>query len=435
MSASPSSPKNQPGSRAGWAWVPTLYVAESLPYALVNLFAIPFFTLRGIPLHQVAFWTSLLGLPWVLKPLWSPLLEGTRRLPAAIVAAQFFIGALFATTAMLTDTDQWFFACVGLFAVIGIFSATHDALIDGFYIRTLSPDRQAFFSGVRNTFYRIGLLLGGSLLLILQERLSKNTLFSETPGVSWAVVFALAGIFIILLAAYHTFALRGNTVLAPCAAAPASPHYWQVIITFFQKPGIIGMLAFMLLYRFAEALLIKVTPMFMLLPRDQGGLGLNQTQYSLIYGTLGLIALLVGGLFGGWLVSQKGLRTCFWPMALALNVPDLVYVYLAYARPESLSPVALCVGIEQFGYGFGFTAFMVYLLYAARGPYAIAHYALCTAFMALGVVLPGVFSGFLAEELGFTGFFTLVCALTTVSFFAVKIAPLRENFGKGSAAL
>ena len=411
--------------------MPSVYVLEGMPYNLVNVLALAYFTLKGIGIDEVAFWISLLGLPWVVKPLWSPLLERLRRPERAIWALQGVMGCLFLLMGSLSGSPHWYIASLLALGAVSLTSATHDCVADGFYIRALKEGDQSFFSGIRNTFYRAGLLIGGGLILVLYGELKDFPLCAQNETCAWQFTFGAVALCFLAGAFYHWKALPVLGEKAhDCTAKGEEASYWEIWGAFFRKPKILRMLAFILLYRFAEALLVKTAPVFMLTSRAEGGLGLTAAQYGAIYGTLGVIALLCGGIIGGWIISRSGLKNWFWPMAIALNLPDIFYVYLALAQPENIYLTGACVAIEQFGYGFGFTAFMVYLLYVARGNYPTAHYALCTAFMALGMLLPGLISGELALHWGFPVFFSVVCGATVFSFLAVKIAPLDENFGK-----
>ncbi len=424
-------PEHPHAQQRGWLWVPSVYFLEALPYNLAHVFALAYFTLRGVSVDQVALWTSLLGLPWVLKCLWSPWLERFRRPGMAICALQAAMGAVLIVLACCVENAHWFAISIFLLAALGLCSATHDCVADGFYIRRLPENVQAFFSGIRNTFYRLGMLAAGGGLIICYGYLKDISVFEEKPHAPWMAAFALAAVVFLLGAAYHLIALPRRASAPSCQDPQVNRmSYWQVVSTFLRKPAIGRMILFVLLYRFAESFLLKITPIFMLAQRDEGGLGLTEVQYGTVYGTFGMIALLCGGILGGWLISRIGLKRCFWPMAVAINVPDVLYVYLAAAQPENIHVVASCVLVEQFGYGFGFTAFMVYLLYMARGAYPTAHYAICTALMALGVLVPGALSGFLARAMGFTSFFVLACVATVLSFLAVRIAPLAGDFGR-----
>ncbi len=422
-------PETPHAPKTPWLWVPSVYVMQSLPFAVVTALSVILFTTGGLETRWIGLWTSLLALPWVLKPFCAPLLESVQKVRRVIVAFQAAMGILFLLCAAVLSLEQWPWALLALFLAVGILSALHDALVDGFYIRALVEKQQSFFSGIRSTFFRIGMLLGVGGAAFACGKLER---FGFSTQAAWQGVFVLLGGLCLLLAAYHAgvFATLHPPARTRADIEKTSASYATVVIAFFQKKQLWAMLGFVLLYRFAEGMLTKLSPIFMLKERGQGGLGLSVEHYGLLGGTFGVLALITGGIFGGWLVSRVGLKKCFWPMAFMLNVPDLLYVGLAWWQPQHLATIGACVVVEQFGYGFGFTAFMVYLLYAARGAYPTAHYAILTGVMALSLLIPGALSGYVVEYLGFFQAFVLVCALTSLSFLAVKIAPLEGDFGR-----
>ncbi len=412
-----------------WSWVPTLYLAEGLPYALVTGVSLVFYKNLGVSNTATAFWSALLGLPWIFKPLWAPVVDllHTRRL--WIWVTQLFMGAVLAGVALALPLPHYYPVTIALFWLLAFASATHDIAADGFYLLSLAEGDQSLYSGVRNTFYRVANIAAQGGLVIFAGKMHALTGSQVT---AWLLAFALAAGIVFGLAIYHRRMLP-RPVADFADMKPAvkfSANFMATFTGFFQQPKIVMMLAFVLLYRFGEAQLLPVARLFLLDARDRGGLGLTNEQFGWIYGAFGVGALLLGGLLGGWLVSRRGLKFWLWPMLFAIHLPDAVFIWLAYVRPENLFAIGAGVAVEQFGYGFGFTAFMLYLIRMARGPHATAHYALCTAFMALGLTLPGMWSGWLQERLGYQHFFVWVILATVPSFLVALKIPLETEFGR-----
>ena len=416
--------------RTPWAWVPSLYLAEGLPNALVMFAAVVMYKDLKLSNAEIALYTSWLALPWVIKPLWSPVVDIFRTRRAWIWAMQLVLGASLAGVALTIPTSAFVQATLAFLFLVAFGSATHDIAADGFYMMGLAEREQSFFVGVRNTCYRLANIGAQGGLVVLAGVILRRT---ENPVLAWQVAFGVAAGLMTLLGVYHWIVLPrpGSDVAGRLdSAGRFIREFLGTFIAFFRKPGILRVLAFLLFYRFAEAQLSKVASLFVLETRDQGGLGLGTDQVGIIYGTVGVIALLLGGILGGLAASRQGLKFWLWPMALAINVPDAVYVFLSYARPESLWVIGSCVAVEQFGYGFGFAAYMLYMLYAAQGEHRTAHYAICTGFMALGLMLPGMFSGKLQELLGYQHFFVWVLVATVPAFLVTALIPLDREFGK-----
>jgi len=602
----------QKNYRNPWAWVPTLYFAQGIPYVVVMTVSVIMYKRLGISNADIAFYTSWLYLPWVIKPLWSPFVDMFSKKRLWVVSLQFVIGLGLASVAFTLPASSFFQLSIAMFWLMAFASATHDIAADGFYMLSLEQHEQAKFSGVRSTFYRVAMLTGQGLLvvvagsietssslpthdvtvhavrsvadtsiattdlmaepgtrvtvlagpLVLQVPLNtktklevdsivksvaamniKNTfrnpdekiesgwwdravasklkqfirnLVGERRGVeadvdkrgnvglihlrlskpplegspvvvtfehksgnasikvvegdrltftrenwdkhalvvvqldknlaseesavfaaksgnipfAWSVTYSvLAGMFLLLFA-YHKLMLPYPLADKP-TRADASQSVWKEFVhtfaLFFNKKGIIATLAFLLFYRFAEAQLVKMVSPFLLDPRGKGGLGLTTSEVGIVYGTVGVIALLLGGLLGGYFVSKKGLKYWLWIMVFSIHLPDAMFVYLSQAQPESLWLINAAVGLEQFGYGFGFTAYMLYMISVSEGEHKTAHYAICTGFMALGMMLPGMFSGDLQELIGYKNFFLWVILATIPGFLVaafVKIDPL-----------
>ena len=603
---------NQKHYRNPWAWVPTLYFAEGVPYVVVMIVSVIMYKRLGISNSDIAFYTSWLYLPWVIKPLWSPFVDMFSKKRLWVVSLQFVIGLGLGSVAFTLPASAFFQWSIAMFWLMAFASATHDIAADGFYMLSLEQHEQAKFSGVRSTFYRVAMLTGQGLLVVLAGTIetssslpthdvtvqavrssadtslattdllaqpgpqmavmagpqvlripliSKNKsevdsilkavaamniknafrpadekiesswwdrvvaskikqfirdLVGEHQGVvgdvdkrgnvglihlrlskppmegspvvvafehksgdvsikvvegdrltftrenwekqalvvvqldknlvreesavfaaksgnipfAWSVTFSvLAGIFLLLFA-YHKLMLPYPVADKP-TRADASQSVWKEFVhtfaLFFNKKGIVATLFFLLFYRFAEAQLVKMVSPFLLDPRVKGGLGLTTSEVGIVYGTVGVIALLLGGLLGGYIVSRKGLKYWLWIMVFSIHLPDAVFVFLSQVQPESLLLINAAVGLEQFGYGFGFTAYMLYMISVSEGEHKTAHYAICTGFMALGMMLPGMFSGDLQELVGYKNFFLWVILATIPGFLVaafVKIDPL-----------
>lgn len=406
-----------------WSWIPTLYFAEGLPYVLVMTVSVIMYKNLGISNTEIAFYTSWLYLPWVIKPFWSPFVDLLKTKRWWITTMQLLIGAGLAGIAFFLPSSFFFQATLAVFWLMAFSSATHDIAADGFYMLALNESEQSLFVGIRNIFYRIATITGQGLLIVLAGMLEKWT--GNIPYAWSLVFFVCAGLFI-AIGLYHTYQLPKPTTDKGASLGSLG----NLFKTFFQKKGIVLSLAFILLYRLGEAQLAKLASPFLLDKPEMGGLNLSTEQVGIIYGTIGVIALLLGGIVGGIVASKHGLKKWLWYMVAAMNVPNLVYVYLAFVQPENFWVISSCVAIEQLGYGFGFTAFMLYLIYVAQGPYQTAHYAICTGFMALGMMLPGMIAGWLQELMGYDWFFVWVCLCTLPGIILAGFLPIPKDFGK-----
>lgn len=419
-------------NRNPWSWIPSLYFTQAIPNVVVATLSVAMYKNLGISNTAAAFYTSLLYLPWVIKPLWAPFIElrGTKR--RWVVVLQYFMSAALGLVALSVPAPFFFQATLAVFWLVALGSATHDIAADGFYLLALEKPHQAAFVGVRSTFYRLAGIVVGGMPIILAGRLANIT---GDMARAWAIVFAiLAGCFFIA-AWIHSRVLPKIQADVPSSVS-SNPWkgWWTVFSAFFRKSEILSVLGFLLLFRIAEAQLLKLVIPFMLDPRKDGGLGLSNEQLGVFYTTFGPVALVIGGLVGGWLVSQYGLRRLLWWMVAAMHVPNAVFVLLAMNQPESLGIIGGAIVVEQLGYGFGFTAYMVYMmLVAADGPHKTAHYAICTGFMALGVMLPGMFSGWIQEQLGYQNFFIWVVICAVPSIAACAFIKIRHDFGRKEA--
>ena len=589
-----------PSKRNPWAWIPTLYFAEGLPYVIVMTVSVIMYKRLGISNTDIALYTSWLYLPWVIKPLWSPVVDVLRTKRWWIVIMQLLVGAGLAGVALTIPMPNFFRYSLAFLWLVAFSSATHDIAADGFYMMGLNQYEQTYFVGIRNTFYRFALLTGQGLLVILAGYLETSTGLPETkiafhsvPGqettiqfqpnditfpetkstdlvlvpssnniqigtipvsrekadsvfsavknwnishgfyteetsldgkpdaangktsgyailayhlskqpedkkeivlnfgmdkgnksfrlkegtrfvfnasnwnvpafaivqidpklakkaeatfsgragnipLAWSLTFMVLGGLFIIFFLWHRFIL-------PRPAEDIDKHettsigrvvreVLETFASFFRKKNIWAGLAFLLLFRLGESQLVKLASPFMLDGRAEGGLGLTTGDIGLIYGTIGIIALTVGGILGGFVAAKWGLKKTIWWMAVAMNLPNLVYVYLAYVQPGSMMPIIASVGIEQFGYGFGFTAYMLYMIYISDGKYKTAHYALCTGFMALGMMLPGMISGWIQEAIGYQHFFVWVMLCTIPGFILISFLKIDPKFGTKAKA-
>jgi PAT family beta-lactamase induction signal transducer AmpG len=414
-------------SRSPWLWIPTLYMAEGLPYALAMSVSVVLYKNLGVSNKEIGIYTSWLYLPWVIKSLWSPVVEKFRTRRLWIWTTQMFMGAILAAVTLAIPAPHFFQLTLAFFWLLAFSSATHDIAADGFYMLATSEREQSFFNGIRSTFYRVATILAQGALVIFAGELQKRTGSFIT---AWSTAVALVAGTIFALGIYHRAVLPKPEDDRPGSSGNFSGNFLETFAGFFRKSKIAALLAFLLLYRLGEAQLVKMAQPFLLDSRSAGGLGLDDTQMGLIYGTIGVGALMLGGILGGFVVARNGLKFWLWPMLLAIHLPDAVFIWLAYAQPENLFAIGAGVAVEQFGYGFGFTAFMLYMIYIVRGEHRTAHYAICSSFMALGMMLPGRWSGQLQEMLGYPHFFVWVILATIPSFIVVLFLPLDAEFGK-----
>lgn len=419
--------------RNPWLWVCSLYLAEGIPNVVVSGVAVIMYKDLGISNTDITLYTFWLYLPWVIKPLWSPIVDILKTRRVWILAAQLVIGGGLAGVAWTLPAARYFQYSLAFFWLLAFSSATHDIAADGFYMLALDEAEQSFFVGIRNTFYRIAMISGQGLLVILAGKIHGKT---GPVAPAWSIAFAImAGLFL-CLAVYHCFILprpapdKSGTL---DSLPQAFDKFLATFLVFFQKPRITTLLLFLLFYRFGEAQLVRMVPLFLLDPREVGGLGLTTEQVGVVYNTIGVIALMAGGIAGGVLVSRLGLRACLWPMVLVMHLPDAVFIYLSHVQPENLNIIGAGIAVEQFGYGFGFTAYMLYMIYIARGEHQTAHYAICTGFMALGLMLPQMFSGWLQEHIGYRHFFIWVLFATIPGFIMTALIPLDAGFGRKTA--
>lgn len=386
-------------------WVPTLYLAEGIPYFLVTSISITLFAQLGVPNSEMALFTSLIAFPWVVKPLWSPFIDVLRTKRWWVLTMQILMAVTVALLAWLAPQGHFKIALI-LFTITAFCSATHDIAADGYYMIALNEHDQSAYVGLRSTFYRIANIFCQSLLLMIVGWLQKRTDIST----SWTYALLLCSAILALIAAWHTWSMPAVEVKGERLKFKDIWHeIGMVWVEFFRKPGIVLALCFMLLYRLPEALLLKLCNPFFLAAREQGGLGISVDTIGQITG-IGVVLMLLGGIGGGIWASKTGLKKAILPMALCLTLPCIVYVYFAQHHPTAFWILSLCVGFEQLGYGLGYTACMLYMMRVADGSHKTAHFSICTAFMFLGLMLPGMIAGYIQEATGYLGFFWIVMA-------------------------
>lgn len=422
-----------------WWWIPTLYFAEGIPYFIVNNISVIMFNNMGVSKGEMALYTSLLYLPWVIKPLWSPFVDIIKTKRWWITAMQVLMSVAFASVAFsLPHPSQETIAAGGtsvslfsltlvLFWISAFASATHDIAADGFYMLALQPKEQSLFVGIRSTFYRLSSIFGQGVLVVIAGLLEKR--FGDVPK-AWSLTLMVSSVLFAALTVWHIFRLPrpdSDSIREGGATAKGIIRdFGRTFVTFFRKKYVWVAMTFMLLYRLPEAFLVKMMNPFLLDPLSEGGLALSTDTVGLVYGTIGVGALTAGGILGGFAASKWGLKKSLWPMAMALTLPCLSFVFLAAFQPQNIGLISACVALDQFGYGFGFTAYMLYLIYFSDGEFKTAHYSLCTAFMALSMMIPGMVAGYLQESLGYTSFFifVMICCLVTAGVtMMVKVDP------------
>ena len=421
-----------------WLWVPTLYFVEGLPYFIVNNISVVMFKNMGMPNGMLALYTSLLYLPWVINPLWSPFVDIIRNKRWWIVTMQLLMSAAMLMLPFFLPLGSgeaiaqspMFYVTLALFWITAFASATHDIAADGFYMLGLDSGTQAEFVGIRSTFYRLSSIFGQGVLVALAGFL--DTRYGDVHF-AWKATLVLSAVIFAAVTLYHTWSLPKPSVDRMSTATTAKDifkDFGRTFVTFFRKSNVGIAMLFMLLYRLPEAFLVKMMNPFLLDSQAAGGLGMSTESVGIIYGTIGVAALTIGGILGGIAASRWGLKKSLWPMAAALTLPCLSFVFLAAFQPSNLWVIGSCVALDQFGYGFGFTAYMLYLIYFSDGEFKTAHYSLCTAFMALSMMIPGMVAGYVQEALGYTKFFgfVMICCLVTV--FVTSLLKVDPEYGK-----
>lgn len=414
--------------KSPWLWVPSLYFGQAIPYVVVMMLSVIMYKANGISNTDIALYTSWLYLPWVIKPLWSPFVDMFRTKRFWIVSLQLLIGASLALVALTMRLPTFFQVSLAVLWLMAFSSATHDIAADGFYMLGLRQQHQAAFVGVRSTFYRLGMLAGQGALVYLAGQLTERT---GDVRFAWSVVFFVLAAMFLALCVYHHFMLpRPAEDHAVASGGSPLAEFFATFGAFFKKREIWLILGFILTFRLGESQLLKLAAPFLMDPLAKGGLGLTTSQVGVAYSTVGVIALTLGGLLGGLLISRLGLKRCLWLMVFSVHIPDLVFVYLASVQPQNFYLICSSLALEQFGYGFGFTAMMMYMIMVAEGEHKTAHYAICTGLMALGMMVPGMVSGKIQELLGYQHFFIYVCLMTIPAFIMAALVKIDPEFGK-----
>ena len=420
-----SDKKNRP-----WFWVPSIYLAEGIPYMIAMTVSVVLYKRLGLSNTEIALYTSWLYLPWVIKPLWSPFVDIFRTKRFWILAMQLAIGGSLACVALTLPAASFVRYSLAMFWIMAFSSATHDIAADGYYMLALDTPQQAAFVGVRVIFYRVATIAAKGGLVIMAGVLEN---YGYPVARAWSLAFIGAAAVFLALFIYHFFVLPRPAIdkNAPWDKSKNFlAEYFRILTLFFRRKDIIIIICFFLFYRFAEAQLVKMVAPFLLDPRGKGGLGLTTAEVGIIYGTVGVIALMLGGLLGGYMVYKKGLKFWLWPMVLIMHLPDLIFVYLSHALPESLWLVGSAVALEQFGYGFGFTAYTMYMIMVSQGEYKTVFYAIGTGIMALGMMIPAMGSGWIQEMLGYKNFFIWILITTIPGFVVAALVKIDPEYGK-----
>ena len=412
--------------KGAWAWVPVLYFTQGLPYVLVVTVSVIMYKKLGVSNEDIGLYTSLLYLPWVLKPLWSPFIDLKSTKRKWFLTMQLLIAISLLGVGLTLPTNMFFISSLACFWMAAFASATNDIASDGYYMLGLTEKKQSFFVGMRSTFYRLAMVTGEGLIVVLAGFL-ENKYGDNTKA--WSVTMSAAA-FLMLIMTVTNFFVTPKYESESTEEKEKPAGFLEVFATFFKKPGIGIALAFILTYRLGESQLVKMASPFLLDTPDKGGLGYSTEQLGTIFGTAGVIFLSIGGILGGVLISRDGLKKWMLPMVLSLNLPNILYAVLAMTNTTNIYAVTATVIFEKFGYGFGFAAFLMYLIYIADGKSKTSHYAIATGFMALGMMLPGMVSGYIQQWLGYDGFFVWVVIAALPALFLLKFISYPADFGK-----
>ncbi len=421
---------NQKPNQSAWAWVPSLYFAQGLPYVLVITVSTIIYKNLGLSNADITFYTGWLYLPWVIKPFWSPFVDHLRTKRFWVVTTQLLMGVLMAAAGLSLPGPDFLRWSLIFFWLIAFSSATHDIAADGFYMLGLNDHQQSFFVGIRNTFWRIAAIAGQGGLVYLSGLLMNRDVAVKK---AWMIILVGTGLVYFGIAVYHKFIMPrpgSDPEQRITNAKEAIISYFKTFISFFRRKNIVVFMLFILLYRLGESQLTKLAAPFLLDSREAGGLALSNEQVGWAYGTVGMLGLVAGGILGGFAAAKHGLKFWIWPMALAMKLPDLAYVYMAHFQPENIYLIQSLIAVEQFGYGFGFTAFMLYLIYFVQGENRTSHYAFATGLMALGMMVPGMLSGWIQEMLNYGNFFIWVFACTIPGLLLLPFLKIDKKFGK-----
>jgi len=411
-------------------WVPTLYTAEGLPFVIVNVVSVLMYKSLGLSDAQIAFFTSLVTIPWALKPLWGPLMEMYKTKKHFVLATQFLGGISFGLIALSLHLPAFFTWTIIFFGIVAINSAIHDTAADGVYITVLTDKQQAQYVGWQGAFYNVGKVLSQGAFVYLAGRLEKS--MGVIPA--WTIVMGLFGALLVLLSIYHwRFLPTGGKSSQVKTVRETLTKFWDVVVTFFEKKYIIWGIVFLVLYRFAEGQAIKIVPLFMRAAREHGGLGLSTEDVGVLYGFFPPIAYILGSVLSGYFAAKRGLRKALLVLCAFFNIPFVVYTFLAILQPTDFVTITGLVVFEYFGYGFGFVGLILYMMQQiAPGKYKMAHYAFATSLMQLGFLIPSMISGFVSDFLGYRDFFIWVMIATIPSFLVAWLVPFRDTKSEGA---
>jgi PAT family beta-lactamase induction signal transducer AmpG len=416
-----------------WYWIPVLNFASGLPYAIVISVSVIMYKSLGINNEDIGIYTSLLYLPWVIKPLWSPFIDLYSTKRNWFLAMQLLISIAFLVVGLTIPTSHFFILSLAVFWVAAFASASNDVASDGFYMLALAKEQQSFFLGIRSTFYRLSMLTGNGLIVIIAGYLEQQ--YGDKTK-AWSYTMIIIGLIMAVITIYNYFFTPKTETKTTGNELELTPKvsFGTVFSSFFQKKQIGLALAFILFFRLGESQLLKMLTPFLIDEKSVGGMGLTTQDVGIIYGTFGVLALTIGGILGGIAISKQGLGKWMLPMILTMHLPIIGFILLSHFHPASIFYVYATVIAEQFGYGFGFAAFMMYLIYVADGESKTSHYSIATGFMALGMMLPGMLSGYIQEYLGYTNFFVWVFLATIPGLILSRFLIFPKDFGKKSEA-
>nr|WP_315212101.1 MFS transporter [uncultured Flavobacterium sp.] len=412
-----------------WYWIPVLNFASGLPYAIIISVSVIMYKNLGINNEDIGIYTSLLYLPWVIKPLWSPFIDLYSTKRKWFISMQLLISLAFLIVGLTIPLSNFFVISLAVFWVAAFASASNDVASDGFYLLVLEKDQQSFFLGIRSTFYRLSMLTGNGLIVVIAGYLEQE--YGDKQK-AWSYTMVVVGLIMTVITIYNYFSTPKTEAKIAETKTESVPNksFGAVFATFFQKKQIGLVLAFILLFRLGESQLLKMLTPFLIDPITAGGMGLTTQDVGVIYGTFGVLSLTIGGILGGIVISRDGLGKWMLPMILAMHLPIIGFILLSHFHPGSVFYIYATVIAEQFGYGFGFAAFMMYLIYVADGESKTSHYSIATGFMALGMMLPGMLSGYIQEYLGYGNFFIWVFLATIPGLILSRFLIFPADFGK-----
>ena len=404
--------KKNDAVRAPYFWVPSLYLAQGLPFFAVMHLASIMLQSRGMTNAEIGHWTAPIALAWVFKPLWSPFIELASSKKKVVVLFELAGGAALGLVALSMQVPFWFAASIAMLGLVAICASTHDIACDGLYIASLDEKRQAQYAGWTGTFFNAGRVIASGGLVALAGIIEKNS----GVALAWTAIYALLGAMMIVLGLYNMWVLPAgrNPVSTSTSARDIAATLYEVIVEYFKKPGIWICVLFIILFRAGEAQVQSIGPLFLKASRELGGLGLSTTELGAVYGSAGTIAFIVGSIAGGYFTARLGLKRAILPLILAVNLPNIVFYLLALYQPTNIVVIGAALGAEMFGYGFGFVGLILYMMQVvAPGKYQTAHYALSTGIMQLGFALFKYVSGDVQNALGYQHFFlwVLACAM------------------------